>query len=218
MNDRGGISFSGKSLDRNLFLFVKNEVPNLLPNTNYRITFNTNWLAWLEVSASPIIVKVGALNEDPRLHIIGSRSVVEPETFNLTPRLIGKIAEGEDTISYRKESTIETRTALFDRGELGQDGRDFVVAGQLTPNENGLAFTQNINNFDNAFYVNTDDEGRLFLMIGIETENPKIENVFLNTVRIVLREVPEIQEVQEDEEETDDKSEAIDTNKNEVNG
>jgi hypothetical protein len=147
MNDRGGISFARENADENYtFLFIQKEVTELVQNTRYRITFNTSWLAWLETSAFPISVKVGASD-------------------------------------------------------------DFVVAGQLTPNENGLAFTQNINNFDNAFYVNTDDEGRLFLMIGIETENPKIENIFLNTLRVVLREVPETQAVQEDEKETDDENE-----------
>jgi len=154
MNDRGGISFARENADENdAFLFIQKELLELLPNARYRITFNTSWLAWLETSAFPITVKVGANN-------------------------------------------------------------DFVVAGQLTPNENGLAFTQNINNFDNAFYVNTDDEGRLFLMIGIETENPKVENVFLNTLRIVLREVPETQDVQEDsKEKTEDEDEVEEDSK-----
>jgi len=211
MNDRGGISFSRESevsfregefflgerlskgpIAKDLsFLFVQKELTELSPKTNYRITFNMNWLAWLEISASPIFVKVGAIVQQPTGTMILSS---------------GDPVDGDTSFLYEKNtpSYWQLVSHNFNRGELGQDGRDFVVAGQLTPNENGLAFTQNINNFDNAFYVNTDDKGRLFLMIGIETENPKIENVFLNTLRIILREVPETEEVQEDDKAEED--------------
>ena len=192
MNNRGGISFARENtssreehINRDYsFLFIQKELANLSPNTSYRITFNTSWLAWLEASASPISVRVGAINNVP--------VSVFSETIIMPYGVSGKV-------SYLHNFTIE---------------RDFVVAGQLTPNENGLAFTQNINNFDNAFYVNTDDEGRLFLMIGIETENPKIENVFLNTLRVVLREVPKTEEVQEDsKEKTEDEDEVEEDSK-----
>jgi len=135
MADRKGLSFSGENMDGKLFLFVQKEISDLLPNRNYRVTFNMNWLAWLEASASPIIVKVGAND-------------------------------------------------------------NFIVAGRLTPNENGYPFLQNVNNFDNAFFVNTDEKGRLFLMIGIETENEKIEHVYLNTLRVLLHENGEAREKQ----------------------
>ncbi|MCL2412917.1 MAG: hypothetical protein FWC98_02130 [Bacteroidales bacterium] len=188
MNDRGGIRFFGKQdTVEILFLFIQKELTELLPNTNYRITFNMNWLAWLDTLASPIFVKVGAMNSETRAE-----------------------QEIEDTISFTVEKEDEvliidsvfTRIAIqdfFESGELGQDGRDFTVVGQLTPNEYGYAFMKNINNFDNAFYVNTDDEGRLFLMIGVETENDKIENVFLNTLRILLHEIGEVQEHSDEE-------------------
>jgi len=198
MNDRGGISFArenagvktsyvpGFNIRVNYdFLLIQKEVLELLQNTRYRITFNMNWLAWLESGMSPIIVKVGAMSKPP--------------TYSWSmPGGWEEIVDDGNTV-FQSFAGSRITDLNFNRGELGQDGRDFVVAGQLTPNENGLAFTQNINNFDNAFYVNTDDEGRLFLMIGIETENPKIENVFLNTLRVVLREVRETLEVQEDE-------------------
>ena len=133
MADRGGISFSRENQNEG-FLFIEKEVADLLPNRNYRVIFNMNWLAWLETSASPIVVKVGASN-------------------------------------------------------------DFIVAGRLTPNPNGYPFLQNVNNFNNAFFVNTDHQGRLFLMIGIETENEKIEQVYLNTLRVLLRENGEARDI-----------------------
>jgi len=183
MNDRGGISFARENADENYtFLFIQKELTELLPNARYRITFNTSWLAWLETSAFPISIRVGAMNEFPT------------ET---TEKIVRDTTEiiGEDGIA---DTIIITSTKELTLTKFNNE--NFVVAGKLTPNENGLAFTQNINNFDNAFYVNTDDEGRLFLMIGIETESPNIENVFLNTLRVVLREVPETQEVQENDE------------------
>jgi len=192
MNDRGGISFARENADENdAFLFIQKELLELLPNARYRITFNTSWLAWLETTAFPISVHVGAMNEFPT------------ETIEITLDYEIKVLDDDGETVLKTVHPVENRTKIRFNNE------NFVVAGQLTPNENGLAFTQNINNFDNAFYVNTNDEGRLFLMIGIETENPKIENVFLNTLRIVLREVPKTQEVQEDEkiEEDEEKTE-----------
>jgi len=135
MADRKGLSFSGENTEGILFLSIQKEITDLLPNANYRVMFNMNWLAWLQFSASPITIKVGAND-------------------------------------------------------------NFIVAGRLTPNQNGHPFLQNANNFDNAFFVNTDDKGRLFLMIGIETENEKIEHIYLNTLRVLLHENGKAREIQ----------------------
>jgi hypothetical protein len=154
LNERGGISFFGKNYSDELFLYIQKEITGLLPNTNYRVMFNMNWLHRLDPLASPITVKVGATNREP--------------TFSEEDFLV---------------------KASFKRGEIGDDGRDFMVAGQLIPNEFGLPFQQNLQNLDKAFLVNTDDSGRLFLMIGVEPENRKnIDHIFLNTLRIVLAE------------------------------
>jgi len=214
MNDRGGIHFSGERIDsinlfvegqniivdaltyRNLFLIVQKEVQNLLPNRNYRVTFNMNWHARLKPSVSPIFVKVGAMNQPP--------TEVEIEMWSGVKRMLMEevLEYGEPEREPRYEiwgtgGSTEYIIAKFEKGELGQDGRDFVVAGQLTPNENHYAFMQNVNNFDNPFYVSTDQQGRLFLMIGIETENEKIENVYLNTLRVLLQEISKTQKVSE---------------------
>ena len=166
MEDRGGISFSGENMDGNLFLFIQKEITDLLPNRNYRVMFNMNWLAWMDISASSIIVKVGAVNYYPTLDVSANPNFYSP---------------------------IVT---TFDKGKIGQNGRDFIVAGRLTPNQNGHPFLQNVHNFDNTFFVNTDDEGRLFLMIGVESENEKIENVYLSTLRVLLHENGEAREIQ----------------------
>jgi hypothetical protein len=137
LSDRGGLSFSGENPDGNTFLFIQKEITKLKPNTNYRIVFNMNWVAWLDASASPIIVKVGATNQKP-------------------------------TISEK--------------------GREFIVAGQLTPDKQGRPFLQNVQNYNNVFFVNTDRHGRLFLVVGIETPNEIIEKIYINTVRGRFRE------------------------------
>jgi hypothetical protein len=154
LNERGGISFVGKNYSDELFLYIQKEITGLLPNTNYRVMFNMNWLHRLEPLASPITIKVGAMNQEP--------------------------------IFSEKNFLVK---ASFKRGETGGDGRDFMVAGKLVPNEFGLPFQQNLQNFDKAFLVNTDDSGRLFLMIGVEPESRKdVENIFLKTLRVVLAE------------------------------
>jgi hypothetical protein len=168
LEDRHGLSFSEQNPDKDIILLIQKEIKNLKPNTNYRITFNMNWLAWLDAYALPIFVKVGAINQEP------------------TAKIIDLDNENEDIIAYK-----------FDKGEIGRNGRDFIVAGQLNPNENGLPFLKNVHNLNNPFFVNTDEKGRLFLMIGIESGNVIIENVFLSTVRVLLRENGEARETQE---------------------
>ena len=147
MADRKGLSFSGENTEGILFLSIQKEITDLLPNANYRVMFNMNWLAWLQFSASPITIKVGAND-------------------------------------------------------------NFIVAGRLTPNQNGHPFLQNANNFDNAFFVNTDDKGRLFLTIGIEPpidpqttigiepKNVTVEHVYLNTLRVLLHENGKAREIE----------------------
>ena len=165
MAHRSGISFSGENKDGSLFLFIQKEVTDLLPNTNYHVKFNMNWVCRMEVSAPPIFVKVGATNQEPE--IIDAICLLTEELRFFTS---------------------------FDKGEIGQNSRDFTVAGQLTPDKYGRPFLQNVNNFDNAFSVNTDDEGRLFLMIGLEPKSGDIEHIYLNTLRILLAENGEARE------------------------
>ncbi len=159
LNQQGGISFSGKNYSKTLFLYIQKEINDLLPNTNYQVMFNMDWLCRMEPSAAPITVKIGVSTQEPEL---SESSLVEPS---------------------------------FKKGEIGKDGRDFSVIGTLKPNEFGYPFQQNMQNYDKAFLVNTDDEGRLFLMIGVEPENDDVADIFLNTLRVVLAENGEAREI-----------------------
>ena len=156
---RGGLSFVGRNYGNPIFLYIQKEVEGLLPNTNYRVMFNMDWIYQMEPETVPIFVKVGALNKEPEL------------------------------------TDLCEIVASFDKGKIGQDGRDFKVVGQLTPNEFGYPFRKNLQNYENTLSVDTDAEGRLFLMIGIEPESGDTENVFLNTLRVVLAENGAAQEV-----------------------
>jgi hypothetical protein len=191
MDHRYGISFSGKNYGNDvrdhsfvremnynvdLLLFIQKEVAGLKPNTNYRVTFNMNWVCQLEPSASPIFVKVGAINQEPMV------SVVTAELSDLNVYKIYDARVGETPVK-------------LDRGEIGRNGRDLIVAERITPSPSGHLFLQNANNLENPFFVNTDDKGRLFLMIAVETEGEKIENVFLSTLRILLAENGEAREM-----------------------
>ena len=183
LNERGGISFSGKnysndrrristpgrSYDAGLFLFIQKEVTDLLPNTTYRVVFNMNWFYQMDPSALPITIKVGAMNQEP---------IVTAQHVELATNKVYEI----------REVLMHDSPTPIDRGEIGRNGHDFVVAGQLIPNESGLPFQQNLHNFENAFFVDTDKKGRLFLMIGVEPTRGDVENVFLNTLRVVMTE------------------------------
>ena len=89
---------------------------------------------------------------------------------------------------------IDVMKPSFRRGDIGQNGRDISVIGQLTPDRD----RENLQNFEDPFFANTDENGRLFLMLGVESESGIFENIFLNTLRIVLaengaaREVPNV--------------------------
>ena len=195
LNTRGGISFSGKNHSNVMFLYIQKEITDLAPNTDYRVIFNMDWVSRMNPSASPITVKVGAVNKAPMFagEFVGTyfndveeESIEEEESVEEE-----KIAEeeGEDENLDREDRTFDDRwlwTAVFDKGEPGRNGRDFRAVGQLIPNEFGYPFQQNLHNFDSAFLAKTDESGRLFLMIGVEPEQGNIENVFLNTVRVIL--------------------------------
>ncbi len=159
LDSQGGISFFGKNYSNQLFLYIQKEINGLLPNTNYQVMFNMDWLCQLDASALPITVKIGVVNQEP--------------TFSET-------------------GLVE---ASFKKGEIGRNGRDFSIIGRLIPNEFGYPFPENFQNYDNAFLVNTDNSGRLFLMIGIEPEGGPVANVFLNTLRVVLAENGEAREI-----------------------
>ena len=93
-------------------------------------------------------------------------------------------------LHHEPELTDETGVmeASFKKGNVGRHSREFALIGRLTPDplDYTFIFVRNFHNYNNAFSVNTDENGRLFLIIGVESESGDIDNIFLNTLRVLF--------------------------------
>lgn len=86
--------------------------------------------------------------------------------------------------------TIDTgfvRTNM-EQGIIGENSKDFMVIGNLNNALNTDEYkTVNIHNYTKPFYVNTDKNGALWLVIALEPEAVDISNTYLTSLRILLR-------------------------------
>jgi hypothetical protein len=83
--------------------------------------------------------------------------------------------------------------ANFQKGKIGYDSRDLEVLGIIYPLSGAsgidLSRPQQMQNYAKPFYANTDKDGSLWLILGIEPETTikEIKPVLLNTMRVLFQ-------------------------------
>jgi hypothetical protein len=106
--------------------------------------------------------------------------------------------ENQDGIIYVKAGALDHTPITFDlrlteanfqKGKIGYDGKNLEVLGILYPTGSGNLNFQQMQNYAKPFYANTDKDGNIWLIIGIEPEVSvkKISPVYLSTLRILLQ-------------------------------
>ncbi|MDW7695554.1 hypothetical protein R9C00_26795 [Flammeovirgaceae bacterium SG7u.111] len=148
---------TGRSLNGELFMYMKVHIENLEPNVSYDLDINMNVAFDVEsdsnvVDAKKIYVKAGAVTTEPV-------STLTPDEAEL------------GYIGY---------TTSFDKGNLGSDGADLAYLGSIEIGK--TAYEDNVFTVDNRnekITGTTDADGKLWLIVGIETEVPtKLDTYF----------------------------------------
>jgi hypothetical protein len=81
----------------------------------------------------------------------------------------------------------------FQKGKIGYDSKDLEVLGIIYPSygtsDAALYRSQQMQNYAKPFYANTDKDGSLWLIIGVEPEATvkEIKPILLNTMRILFQ-------------------------------
>jgi hypothetical protein len=149
---------SGYATNSDLFMFVKQQISGLEPNSRYiiRIEVELNsqlkeeYTGDLDNSQYGSFLKVGAFKTEPK-------TIIEQDDDN--PDI----------------SLIKTD---FDKGEDDQGGQDMAMIGRLeytTPGEKPILL--NGSNVDFPIYAATDAEGKLWIAVGIDTNIPVYQEV-----------------------------------------
>lgn len=147
------IKQKGYAANSNLFMYVKQQVSGLRPNSRYLVTFELEQITHLledyggnlNSKDQGSFLKVGAFKTEPS-------TTSEPDALN------------EDI------SIIATD---FDKGDITQDGEDMVLIGKVEYSIPGeLPVIINGNNLDKPIYAVTDDEGKLWVAVGVDTNIP----------------------------------------------
>jgi hypothetical protein len=155
-----GIMLSGNNIDGNLFMFIKNKVTGLSPNTDYSLVFDvhavSNAQTTTDANGSPgndVFLKAGASTTEPK-----------------------KIIEGDNCL------------LSLDKGSAPNvPGSDLIVLGNIAVNPSGYSYIQRSNATYNApFVARTNSEGELWVIIGTDSAYTGTTTIYYSRVDIIF--------------------------------
>ncbi len=147
------IKQKGYAANSNLFMFVKQQVSGLKPNARYLVTFELEQIVQLLEDYNGDLanknlgsfLKVGAFKTEPSTESA-------PDALN---------------------ADISVVAPDFDKGDISQDGEDMVLIGKVEYSIPGeMPVIINGNNLDKPIYAVSDDEGKLWVAVGVDTNIP----------------------------------------------
>ncbi len=149
---------SGYATNSDLFMFVKQQISGLQPNSRYTIKIEVELNSQLKEEYTGDLdnveygsfLKVGAFKSEPKTTIV----------------------QDDDNPDI---SLIKTD---FDKGEDDQGGQDMTMIGRLAYTGIGeKPVLMNGSNSDFPIYVATDAEGKLWIAVGIDTNIPVYQEI-----------------------------------------
>ena len=149
---------SGHATNSDLFMFVKQQISGLQPNSRYTIDIEVElnsqlmeeYNGDLEDSRFGSFLKVGAFKTEP----------------------LTTVEQDEDNPDL---SIVKT---VFDKGENEKGGQDMMMIGRLEYTRIGeKPVLLNGSNGDFPIYAATDAEGKLWIAVGIDTNIPVYQEV-----------------------------------------
>jgi hypothetical protein len=161
------IFLSGNNHSDDLFMYIKTQLVNLDPNTEYTITFDVEFASDAKkgsvgAGGSPgesVFMKVGASATEPK-------SVIENENYVLN----------------------------IDKGNQAQAGDDMVVIGDIAGPADSEGYVllnrsngpYSNNNYQTPVVATTNSNGELWLIIGTDSGFEGVTNLYYATLNIVL--------------------------------
>jgi hypothetical protein len=157
------LMLSGYNYRDRLFMFIKKQLTDLKPDTEYTITFDVQLSTSSKAGSNPmgiadgenISLKVGALGVEPR----------------------SKVVQGSVVMN-------------IDKGDLTDDGTDMIVIGNIlapeSDSEYSLISRTNSTSKESPLLVRTNSNGELWLIVGTESGASGSTTVFYNRINIAL--------------------------------
>lgn len=147
------IKQKGYAANSNLFMFVKQQISGLRPNSRYLVTFELELIAQLLEDYQGNLgnkeqgsfLKVGAFKKEP------------------------STTSAQDVLN----ANISVVATDFDKGDISQDGEDMVLIGKVEYSIPGqMPIIIHGNNLDKLIYAVSDDEGKVWVAVGVDTNIP----------------------------------------------
>ena len=153
-----GLYLSGYNRNADLFMYIKHSFDNLKPGAGYEVDFEVD-----VVSVTPGY----DLGTDGGVYVKAGATAAEPF-----------------------ESIVDNNYAMnVDKGNHGTGGVDAIVLGNIAvAGDDESAYTHTILENNAPFPVTTNDTGRLWVMIGIDSEFMGKAQVFISNVKITFAE------------------------------
>lgn len=148
----------GYAANSDLFMFVKQQVSGLLPNARYLVTID------VELNSQLLEEYGGSLSDETK------GSFLKVGAFKAEPTVV----EAEDAL----DATMTMIATDFDKGDSNTDGEDMVLLGKVEYTHPGKTpIILNGNNLDKPIYAVSDDEGKLWVSVGVDTNIPVYQEV-----------------------------------------
>ena len=159
---KGALMLSGNNHSDDLFMFVKREVTGLSPNTRYAITFIVEF-------ASNVADGMTGIGGSP-----GEGVIVKAGATFFEPM---KILDPSEKY-YRMN---------IDKGSQFHGGRNMIVIGDFSNDTNKNVYALKTVTNSVPFQARTDDNGRLWLIVGTDSGFEGITTIYYNRIEAIIQ-------------------------------
>ena len=158
----GGIYVRGHNRSDDLFMFLKRRVGGLRPKAAYGVSVSLD----LATNVPPGLAGIGGAPGES-VYVKAGASTVEPDTVEGSGRHL---------------------RLNIDKGNQSQGGESMVVLGNVAnPKVSGREFRiKTLDSMDLPLYVETDDEGRLWLIVGTDSGFEGLSALYYARITYVL--------------------------------
>jgi hypothetical protein len=163
LGNRKGLMLSGYNHNDSLFMFIKNKVTHLYPETDYSIAFEVEFASNaptgdIGVGGAPgegVVLKAGASAPEPQKIVVGNNCLLN-----------------------------------IDKGNKAIPGKDMAVLGNIAVAENTTDYTlitrSSVNYNLAPFTARTNSNGELWLIIGTDSGYQGLTTVYYTRISVVL--------------------------------
>ena len=158
--NQGALKFSGKNRSDDLFMFLKKEISNLNPSTEYSLIFNVEFASNVPndrpgIGGSPgesVFIKAGA-------------TAIEPETFIDT--------DGRFRMNIDKE-------------DQAAEGEDMIILGNFSNGTDEDIYTLKTISNHLPFKFKTNEQGSFWLIVGTDSGFEGVTTIYYNKIQVEI--------------------------------